>query len=116
MQSRPFIIPIFIPHIGCPHRCVFCDQESITGHEDGMVPPESLRKKVVEFLGHKDARRGSVEVAFYGGNFLGLPKKYRTALLEEAQTLIRDGKANGIRFSTRPDPAFLSHMKDLNTK
>lgn len=30
-SQRPSIIPIFVPHMGCPHQCVFCNQTSITG-------------------------------------------------------------------------------------
>jgi histone acetyltransferase (RNA polymerase elongator complex component) len=92
---------------------VFCDQKSIIGHDDGMVSPDLVREKVIDFLGHRGSRRGPVEVAFYGGNFLGLPKTYRTAVLDEAQDLIREGKAHSIRFSTRPDPVSLSHIGAL---
>ena len=113
MRRRPFIIPIFIPHLGCPHQCVFCDQKSITGHDDGIVSPDLVREKVLDLIGHKGSRRGSVELAFYGGNFLGLTKTYRTALLDEAQALVREGKIDSIRFSTRPDPVSLSHLGAL---
>jgi histone acetyltransferase (RNA polymerase elongator complex component) len=44
-----------------------------------------------------------VEVAFYGGNFLGLSEAYRQSLLDEAQTFVENGKVDGIRFSTRPE-------------
>ena len=29
MKKR--IIPIFVPHRGCPHDCIFCNQKKITG-------------------------------------------------------------------------------------
>ena len=51
MKFKPFIIPLFIPHIGCPHRCVFCNQTSITGHKGGAPSPEEVRnaiKNIVE--------------------------------------------------------------------
>jgi histone acetyltransferase (RNA polymerase elongator complex component) len=92
---------------------VFCDQKAITGHDEGMVFPELVREKVIALLDHKGSHRGSVEVAFYGGNFLGLDEDYRKAVLDEAQALVREGKVDGIRFSTRPDPASLSHIGDL---
>jgi histone acetyltransferase (RNA polymerase elongator complex component) len=103
MRVRPFIIPIFIPNMGCPHRCVFCDQTSITGHQDGRISSEEVRKRISEFLNLKTKHRDPTEVAFYGGNFLGLPTSYRQSLLDEAQRFVEEGLVNGIRFSTRPD-------------
>ncbi len=102
-SPKPFIIPLFIPHMGCPHRCVFCNQTSITGHNDGSLSPQQIRETISEFLGFKGKNRGSVEVAFYGGNFLGLPESYRQSLLDEAQGFVEKGQVNSIRFSTRPD-------------
>lgn len=103
MPQRPFIIPVFVPHLGCPHRCLFCNQKSITGHGEGEVSARRVRARISEFLAFKGAHRGSVEVAFYGGNFLGLPASYRKTLLDEAQRFVSEGKVGGIRFSTRPD-------------
>jgi len=103
MSSKPFIIPVFVPHLGCPHRCVFCNQVSITGHTDGRVSTDEVAARILEFLDYKGPRRDSVEVAFYGGNFLGLSEVYRQALLDEAQMFVESGKVDGIRFSTRPE-------------
>jgi len=89
--------------MGCPHRCVFCDQSSITGESDAQIQPQQVRKRISEFLGFKGKDRGLVEVAFYGGNFLGLPESYRQPLLDEAQGFVEKGQVNSIRFSTRPD-------------
>jgi histone acetyltransferase (RNA polymerase elongator complex component) len=89
--------------MGCPNRCVFCDQTSITGHEDGGVSPELVREQISGFLSFEVRDRGPVEVAFYGGNFLGLPTAYRKSLLDVAQGFVEDGVVSGIRFSTRPD-------------
>ena len=100
---RPFIIPLFIPHMGCPHRCVFCNQTSITGHEEERFLPQQIRRTISEFLGFKGRHRGPVEVAFYGGNFLGLSETYRESFLGEAQKFVEKGQVDGIRFSTRPD-------------
>ena len=102
-SPKPFIIPLFIPHMGCPHRCVFCNQTSITGHDDNCLSPQKIREAISGFLGFKGRNRGSVEVAFYGGNFLGLPESYRQSLLDEAQGFVEKGQVNSIRFSTRPD-------------
>lgn len=102
-SPKPYIIPIFLPNKGCPHRCVFCDQSSITGENDGQSLPKQVRERISEFLNFKGKHRGSVEVAFYGGNFLGLPESYRQSLLDEAQGFVEKGQVNSIRFSTRPD-------------
>jgi len=113
MRDRPLIIPVFIPHLGCPHRCVFCDQTSITGHENGNVSPQQVRDRIAEFLGFEVRHRGPVEVAFYGGNFLGLPMSHRESILDVAQGFVENGKASGIRFSTRPDTVTGESLKSL---
>jgi histone acetyltransferase (RNA polymerase elongator complex component) len=69
---KPFIIPIFLPHAGCPHRCVFCDQSSITGVRSKW-PRKDIREQIEAFLKFKTARRNQVQIAFFGGNFLGIP-------------------------------------------
>ncbi len=103
MNSKPFIIPLFIPHVGCAHRCVFCNQVRITGLKEQRVSPRQARERIAEFLGFKGNHRGAVEVAFYGGNFLGLPNSYRASLLSEAQKFVEKGLVKSIRCSTRPD-------------
>jgi len=103
MSPRPFIVPIFIPNMGCPHRCVFCDQASITGHGGGSVARRQVREQISEFLNLGTRRREPIEVAFYGGNFLGLPAVYRQTLMDVVQEFVENGRVSGIRFSTRPD-------------
>jgi histone acetyltransferase (RNA polymerase elongator complex component) len=103
MSGRPFIAPVFIPHAGCPHRCVFCNQSAVTGRVNGLPTPEGLRESVAAFLKHRGRRRGPVQIAFYGGNFLGVAEEGIRTLLAEAAGFIRSGDAQGIRFSTRPD-------------
>lgn len=100
--------------MGCPHRCVFCDQTSITGHRDGGISPQQVREQVSEFLSLERKNRGPVEVAFYGGNFLGLPTAYRTSLLDVAQGFVEDGTVSGIRFSTRPDTIYDETLHSLS--
>jgi histone acetyltransferase (RNA polymerase elongator complex component) len=112
-HTKPFIIPVFIPHMGCPHRCVFCDQTVITGRENAGLSPQQVRDTISQTLGFKRNRRGSVEVAFYGGNFLGLPPAVRNSLLDEAQAFINQGRVESIRFSTRPDTVTLEALKAL---
>ncbi len=100
---RPFIIPIFIPHAGCPHRCIFCNQDSITGATQKLPTPAELRSQIRKFLDYKKENRKPVQIAFFGGNFLGLKREKIISLLELATDFIREGLVDGIRCSTRPD-------------
>ena len=101
-SNRPFIIPIFLPHAGCPHRCVFCDQTSITGVRSTQ-PQKDVCDQIEAFLKFKTARRNRIQIAFFGGNFLGMPADKIKRLLAEAAEYVRTGRVNSIRFSTRPD-------------
>lgn len=101
--AKPFIIPIFIPHAGCPHRCIFCNQTIISGEKQLLPDRESFRKQVRDFIAHKGKNRKIVEIAFYGGNFLGLEEETVHMFLTEAAAFVRDGQVDGVRFSTRPD-------------
>jgi histone acetyltransferase (RNA polymerase elongator complex component) len=100
---RPFIVPVFIPHAGCPHRCVYCNQAAVTGRAETLPGPEALRKQVAAFLKFRGHRRGRVQIAFFGGNFLGMTEAGIRQLLAEAAGFVRTGDVQGIRFSTRPD-------------
>ncbi|MBF0229982.1 MAG: radical SAM protein [Desulfamplus sp.] len=107
---KPLIIPIFIPHSGCPHQCAFCNQSIITdtSHDKDKITQyilpsqEEIRHEVDRFLLYKGVRK-EVELAFFGGNFLGLKKDEIIFLLSSAKELVNDGKIDSIRFSTRPD-------------
>jgi histone acetyltransferase (RNA polymerase elongator complex component) len=101
-RNKPFVIPVFIPHAGCPHRCVFCDQTAITGIEKPAATAD-IRAIIHHFLSYNHKERKPVQVAFFGGNFLGLAPDIITALLEETERCIREGMIDQIRFSTRPD-------------
>jgi histone acetyltransferase (RNA polymerase elongator complex component) len=101
--QKPFIIPVFIPHAGCPHQCVFCNQVSITGSRGGSIHPENVRRRIQQFLAYNQGHRHPVEIAFYGGNFLGLKMATIRSLLETAAEFVNHGRVDGIRFSTRPD-------------
>jgi histone acetyltransferase (RNA polymerase elongator complex component) len=101
-SNKPFIIPIFLPHAGCPHRCVFCNQSVITG-VNSRISAIQIRHSVESFLKYKSAQRGIVQIAFFGGNFLGIDIEEIKRLLSEAAVFVKTGRANSIRFSTRPD-------------
>ena len=102
-SKKPLIIPIFLPHAGCPHRCVFCDQSSITGVRSKKRSPKDVRDQIEAFLKFKTGRRNTVQIAFFGGNFLGIPADEIKHLLAEAAEYVKTGRVNSIRFSTRPD-------------
>lgn len=100
---KPLIVPVFIPHAGCPHRCVFCSQTSTTGCTDPFPDTSAVKRTIDAFLGYGGKDRRPIEIAFFGGNFLGLESRRITDLLSIAADYIHRGKAHGIRFSTRPD-------------
>jgi histone acetyltransferase (RNA polymerase elongator complex component) len=102
-RTRPFVIPIFLPHAGCPHQCVFCNQVSITGVKQNRVRPDQLRRQIRQFLEYKKEGRKPVQIAFFGGNFLGLKPEEIESWLELAGEFVSQGLVDGIRFSTRPD-------------
>lgn len=94
------IVPFFIPHQGCPHQCVFCDQRAISGKSAPLAESE-----IVETIGRWRAFSASrsVEVAFYGGTFTALPIYLQERLLAPLQPMLRSGEVSSLRVSTRPD-------------
>ena len=102
-RSKPFIIPVFLPNIGCPHQCAFCNQGAITGIKREIPSPEKLHQIVNNFLKYKGKDRDLIQIAFFGGNFLGLRAAHIQSLLHEAGKFVAAGKVDSLRFSTRPD-------------
>jgi len=100
---KDFIIPVFIPHAGCPNQCVFCNQNTITGKQTIIPSREELNHIITECLKHKGKKRGRVQIGFYGGNFLGLDVDRIEILLCAAAKYVTNGLVDSIRFSTRPD-------------
>ena len=95
------IIPFFIPHSGCPHQCVFCNQKTITGRKK-PVDTSAIPDTVNGYL--KTATAGdAVQIAFYGGSFTALPIERQKAFLEAARPFIDSRRVESIRVSTRPD-------------
>jgi len=102
-RNKPFIIPIFIPHAGCPHQCAFCNQRTITSIKQKIPSLEKLHTLISNFLKYKGKHRNSVQIAFFGGNFLGLTTLHIESLLHEAGKFVTAGSVDSLRFSTRPD-------------
>ncbi|MFO7930556.1 MAG: radical SAM protein [Desulfosalsimonas sp.] len=102
-SEKPYVIPVFIPHSGCPHRCTYCNQKAVTGTQERMPGPQELRTEMEHWLQYRRKNRGFTEVSFFGGNFLGIEKDHVRRLLDVAADWVKAGKIDGIRFSTRPD-------------
>lgn len=98
---KNYIIPIFIPHFGCQHACVFCNQHKITGVETNVTADE-IKGIIAGRLAMVRGQR-HVEVAFYGGSFTALSLARQTALLEPVHAFLQRGAIQAIRLSTRPD-------------
>ena len=97
------VIPIFIPHRGCPHQCLFCNQQSITG-QNGRA--RSLNVEIARTIDEWLARspgRDEVQVAFYGGSFTCLPAVEQVDMLSSVRSYLESGEVESIRLSTRPD-------------
>lgn len=100
--QNPLVIPVFIPHMGCPHQCAFCNQSIITNESAGTPDKKQVQETIAAYLRYKGSRK-TVELAFYGGNFLGLDPNDIQSLLTVALPFVRDRMIDSIRFSTRPD-------------
>jgi len=98
------IIPIFIPHEGCPHSCIFCNQHAISGTGDEPVTAASVTLEIEKWLKRfSPAPGGEVQLAFYGGSFTGLARERQLNLLGAVTPYLKTGKVHHIRLSTRPD-------------
>ena len=118
LKSRKLIIPVFVPHMGCPHDCCFCNQRTISGQTEAPT-----RESVIAAIkSYKDiaGNYGSVEIAFYGGSFTAIPLKQQDVLLKAAQEGCKalDFRPD-FRVSTRPDyidEEILCYLKDNGVK
>lgn len=117
MSKNYYIIPIFVPHEGCPHNCVFCNQNRITGVLENVVTGESTKKIVEEYLETIDHKNATVEISFFGGTFTAINEKKQRELLSVAKEYKDKKLIDKIRMSTRPDaisPYILSYLKDYS--
>ncbi len=115
MSKRKYIIPIFIPHQGCGHDCIFCNQRHITGTDGIKI---NISKQINEYMEYIEDK-SKVELAFYGGSFTGIGFDLMSYYLEEVRTFIKNEQIDSIRISTRPDyinEEILSFLKDYNVE
>ncbi len=118
MKKKEYIIPIFVPHLGCPNDCSFCNQKSISGQAK-QVTKEDVKQTIEEYLKNFRDDYKYVEVAFFGGSFTGIEEEKQEELLEAVQPYIQAKKVNSIRVSTRPDyidKEVLKRMKKYHVK
>lgn len=101
-MNRKYIIPIFVPHLGCPNDCTFCNQRKISGQLK-EVTPNDVRETIDFYLSNFKEKDAKKEVAFYGGSFTGIDKEIQESLLGAVYDYIKDKKIDSIRVSTRPD-------------
>lgn len=93
-------IPVFIPHLGCPNQCVFCNQKTISGVSE--FDPDTLDGIITEALSTVSDET-EAEIAFFGGSFTGIDRKLMIRLLKIADKYVKMGRVSSIRCSTRPD-------------
>ncbi|MCI8608687.1 MAG: radical SAM protein [Firmicutes bacterium] len=102
-MKKHAIIPIFIPHRGCPNDCVFCNQHSITARQD-TVTPKDAEQIIDTWLSTLEQRNlNTIEIAFFGGSFTGIPMEEQSAFLKIARAYKDAGRIKKIHLSTRPD-------------
>ena len=102
-MKKHAIIPVFISHRGCPNDCVFCNQKKITARS-GDVTPEDVRNTIEEYLSTiSKMNLETVEIAFFGGSFTGIPMEDQQAFLTIAKEYKDAGKVDAVHLSTRPD-------------
>ena len=105
------ILPFFIPHIGCPYICVFCNQPRISGQQE-MVTVDTIRRSICEAISEQ-GYKGQWEVAYFGGSFTAIPQEVQDTLLEPAKEAFQKGIIQGIRLSTRPDVITVERLAEL---
>ena len=100
--KQQYIIPIFVPHLGCPNDCTFCNQKSISG-QTKKVTAKEVKKTIEEYLKSFKEEESHREVAFFGGSFTGIETEKQEELLKAAYEYVEKKQIHSIRVSTRPD-------------
>src|SRR5574344_1190594 len=111
-MKKEYIIPVFVPHLGCKKCCTFCNQKTISG-ERKQVTDKNVEKTIEYYLKNFKNENSVVEVAFFGGSFTAIAVKKQEELLSAVQPYIQDKKVNSIRLSTRPDAIDKKTLKML---
>lgn len=117
-KIRHFHIPIFIPDFGCPFRCIFCNQKTITSTNTYPSASE-IQSQIERWLTSIPTVNSIVEVAFFGGNFTGIPVEIQHKYLATVAPFLESKRVQSIRISTRPDAIteeILLRLKDFGVK
>lgn len=93
-------VALFVPDEGCPHRCSFCNQKTISGKTRPLTVAD-IEKAVETALSTSEC--GDGEIAFFGGSFTAIERNYMISLLKKGKEYVDKGLFKGIRISTRPD-------------
>ena len=118
MQIKHYTIPIFIPELACPFRCIYCDQHKISGTKNIPTPYE-VRNIIEKHLSTIPRNNTEIEIGFFGGSFTGISSDQQEVYLKMAQPFIKQRLVKSIRLSTRPDyitPEILKLLKYYNVK
>lgn len=113
MKIRHYIIPIFVPHLGCPHDCVFCNQKKIARAVTD-ISAQDVEETIEDYLKTFTKGKKYIELAFYGGSFTGILAEKQEELLSVPYKYKKAGLIDAIRLSTRPDyinPEILDRLK-----
>ncbi|MFB3925725.1 MAG: elongator complex protein 3 [Syntrophales bacterium] len=112
------IIPLFIMYSGCPYRCIYCNERIAAGDHPPNITEEFFNTVIENHLRtFRTADR--IQIAFYGGNFTGMPEDYQVELLTYARPYIERGLVHSVRISTRPDyinPGRLKLLEDFSVR
>ena len=101
MSKKNYIVSLFIPHLGCPNDCIFCNQRKITNYVE-VVKKDEIRDEIKSQLANfPDKSQEQIQIAFYGGSFTGIEESAMIDYLKIANEFIEDGKVRSIRLSTR---------------
>ncbi|WP_026893879.1 elongator complex protein 3 [Clostridiisalibacter paucivorans] len=102
MSKKRYIIPIFVPHRGCPNDCVFCNQKKITGITTDLTEKD-VRNIIEEYLMTLPKSNAILEISFFGGSFTAIDFEIQKTFLSIANEYKEKGEIDLIRLSTRPD-------------
>ena len=111
-MKKQYIIPIFVPHLGCPNDCIFCNQKSISGQKSNMTK-EKAKEIIENYLKSIDKENAQIEIAFFGGSFTAIEEERQEELLQVANEFVKSGQVESIRVSTRPDAIDKKILKRL---
>ncbi len=111
-MKKQYIIPIFVPHLGCPNDCIFCNQKSISGQKSNMTK-EKAKEIIENYLKSIDKENAQIEIAFFGESFTAIEEERQEGLLQVASEFVKSGQVSSIRVSTRPDAIDKNILKRL---